>query len=72
MNRLHGLLKKLAHLIDEGDSDAINLAGEIKKLLERSDIIVDILKLESQIKGYNFEKAQATLLKISKVLGLEM
>lgn len=71
LNRLHELLTGLSKLVDEGDSEALDLVPEITKMLEQSDILVDIQTLKSQIAGYQFDNAQITLLRITKELSLD-
>lgn len=68
---LKKLFGNLSELIDDGDSDALDLVGEIKNLLEPSNVSDDFLGLETHIKAYKFEKAKETLIRISKEMDLD-
>ncbi|MDM8556389.1 ATP-binding protein [Desulfococcaceae bacterium HSG7] len=67
MGRLKAVFKKLSNLIEDGDSDALDLVVEIKDLLGNTD---DVRKLESQIDDYEFEEARETFERIVGKLGL--
>ncbi len=69
MVRLKAVFEKLSNLIDEGDSDALELVVEIKDLLGGTD---EVGKLESQIDDYEFEDARETFDLISKEMGLSL
>ncbi len=69
--RLKEVFEELSGLIDEGDSGAMDLVGEIKELLGPSGITGDIRLLESQIDDYEFEEARETFGRISGEMGME-
>ncbi|MDM8556391.1 ATP-binding protein [Desulfococcaceae bacterium HSG7] len=71
MERLKAVFEKLSEFIDEGDSDALELIGEIKDLLGPARITDDVRKLESQIDEYEFEDARETFRRILKELDIE-
>ncbi|MBU2552123.1 MAG: response regulator [Proteobacteria bacterium] len=61
MDRLDEVIGRLAELIEEGDSEAVELVGGFKDMLGPSRITDDILKLKSQIDNYEFDEARETL-----------
>ena len=69
--RLKEALGELSDLIEEGDSYALELVGEIKNLLKPFGITEEVRLLESQVDDYEFEKALETYKRISGKLELE-
>jgi polar amino acid transport system substrate-binding protein len=68
--RLKELFQELSDLIDQRDSDALNLVADIKALIGPSHISGSFLQLESQINSFAFELAQNTLAQTKAGLGL--
>ncbi|MEO5377285.1 MAG: response regulator [Magnetococcus sp. DMHC-6] len=66
--RLAPLFKKLSNLIDDGDSDALELVKEAQALLSHTEISKEIQTLASQIDDYDFEDARKTFHKILTLL----
>ena len=67
---LRELFQELSDLIDQHDSDAIKLAGEIKELLGESNLSDGFVKLTSQIGGFKFKEAKETLAQTIEELDL--
>ena len=70
LDRLQEVFTKLYRLIDEMDSETLNVIQEIKDLLGQSRFTENYRKLESQVNEYAFEEARDTLDRISYELGL--
>ncbi|MBF0623154.1 MAG: Hpt domain-containing protein [Magnetococcales bacterium] len=66
--RLKKLFEKLAQLIDEGDSEALELAEELQYLLADTGLAENINSLVTDIDDYEFEQAEQTLTKIRNQL----
>ncbi|MBF0124345.1 MAG: response regulator [Magnetococcales bacterium] len=60
LDRLKQLFDQLAKLIDEGDSDTLELLNQIKTLMGESRITADMQTLEAQINDYEFDQARVT------------
>ena len=69
--RLRGLLKDLSDLIDDRDSDVINLIGEIKTILGPTNVTEDFINLETEINSFNFEDAKVTVERFAKEIELK-
>ncbi|MBF0454588.1 MAG: response regulator [Magnetococcales bacterium] len=67
---LNTILDRLSHQLQEGDSDAIELVGEVKRIIGQSPLLNDMVTLASQIDEYEFEMALETLEQIVAKLDL--
>ncbi|MBF0272481.1 MAG: response regulator [Magnetococcales bacterium] len=70
MDRLREILGQLSGLIDEGDSDALELAHQARGLLEGSEFIGSMERMIGQIDDYEFEMARETLKELIQALDL--
>ncbi|MBF0160064.1 MAG: response regulator [Magnetococcales bacterium] len=70
-DRLQPLLKRLLHLIDEGDSEAMEQLGPIREaLVGVTHVMQELQTLETQLSDYEFEQARVMCQKIMAVLGV--
>ncbi|MDM8525680.1 hypothetical protein QUF80_20100 [Desulfococcaceae bacterium HSG8] len=70
MENLKDVFIELSALIDEGNSDALDLVQEIRDMLGQSGVADDVRKLELQINDYEFEEAGETFARICEELNL--
>ncbi|MBF0147426.1 MAG: response regulator [Magnetococcales bacterium] len=70
MNCLLPLLTELSHLLEEGDSDALNLVVRARELLSGAQVLEALHLLEAQIDDYEFEAAQATFKEVAIALNI--
>ncbi|MBF0109485.1 MAG: response regulator [Magnetococcales bacterium] len=70
IDRLTPLFAELHRMLDEGDSDALNLVIRTRELLSDSRLSEPLRHLESQIDEYEFDAAQATFRDIAATLNL--
>ncbi|HIJ84448.1 MAG TPA: response regulator, partial [Magnetococcales bacterium] len=68
MERLRPILAELNQLLDDGDSEAINLVVMAKELLSGSAVFDVLQTLEEQIDDYEFEAALETFKKFTRDL----
>ena len=66
--RVQPLLQELALLLEEGDVEATKPLEHLHQLLTGTRVAETFHSLEAQIQHYNFEGAQATLIKLEKAL----
>ncbi|MBF0587923.1 MAG: response regulator [Magnetococcales bacterium] len=66
--KLMALSEQLKALIEEGDSDALALAKEFKRVLGPSRLSSQMMTLETQIDDYDFEDAEQTLSDVLEAL----
>ena len=69
-SELKALFQQLSDFIENRDSDAIKLVGEIKALLGPSGVSDNFLKLESEVNRFRFERAKVALPYAAKELDL--
>ena len=69
-SRVEDKFQKLSSLLDQRDSDAIQLIVEIKEVLGPSRVSDDFLEMESQINSFKFQQAQKTLEQVTRELNL--
>ena len=64
------MFQTLSELVEQRDSDVINLVAAINKSLGAKAVSKNFLRLEAHLKSFQFAKAKKMLAQTAKELGL--